>query len=110
MSKPSKIHTKRRKPPKDFPFRWVIETRRASADDAARFPGSVYYGFGEWHQGGRSTYLTEELLIVDTVDQRLLPERLRALADHYERVQPVRGDDAVIIIGRRRGDPEEDDP
>ena len=99
---------KRRRPPKDFPFRWVIETRRASAEDAAKFPGAVYHGFSSWHQGGRSTYLSEELLVVSTVDHEYLPARLRALADHYERIQPVRGDDAVIIIGRRHGDPEEE--
>ena len=68
----------------------------------------MYYGCSSWHQGGRSTYLSEELLIVDSVDHELLPARLRALADHYERISPVRGDDAVIIIGRRRGDPEEE--
>ena len=106
--KPKPRIERRKPPPKDFPFRWIVEVRRASADDAAKFPGGIYYGFGSWHQGGLSTYLSEELLVVDTVDHELLPARLRALADHYERINAVRGDDAVIIIGRRRGDPEED--
>lgn len=98
--------TKRRKPPKDFPFRWTINVRRATADDAARFPVCVYSD--EIHQGGMTTYFTEEVLAVNRVSLATLPERLRALADHYERIKEVRGDDALIIIGRRRGDPDDE--
>lgn len=99
--------TKRVPPPKDFPFRWAVEVRRTTADDAAGFPGRVYYGFPTSIRAGLSKYLTEDVLIMHSVELQELPAQLRALADHYERIKVVDGDDALIIIGCRRGAPEE---
>lgn len=91
-----------------LPYRWVIEVRRATEDDSKGMIGSrdgkrprLALPFPCVYQAGKATHFTDEVLESRAVPLRNLPAYLRALADHYERVRDVSGDDAVVLVGRR---------
>jgi hypothetical protein len=80
-----------------FPWRWAIEVRRTTAADTSLTTTPMP---GHYHRGVATSY-ADEVFVERAVPFRELPARLRALADHYERVEKVDGDDAVVIVGRR---------
>lgn len=87
-----------------FRFPWAIETRRSNERDASRIgflPASRRI-----HQAGVTTYYADELLVIYDVALRDLPSRLRALADHYDRIRELPDEEADVIVARRRWMPE----
>jgi len=87
--------------PHDYPFRWAVETRRTHAGDSnSPFPPT------RWKmQGGLTTHYAEEIVVASSVPSHSLPSFLHELAAHLDLVEDAfSGDDAFVIVGRRRGE------